>query len=219
MSETAREGVPFVIAAPSGTGKTTVCRALVERDARLVFSVSHTTRAPRSGERDGRDYHFVSPECFAEMAAAGEFLEHAEYSGNRYGTAWASLDATRRQGLDVLLEIEIDGAAQVRQRGVGAFFVFLLPPSLEALERRLRGRGTDGEHEIERRLAIAEREFRAARDFDAVVINDRVDAAVQAVADIVDAVRRGEREEVTRRCSLERVEGALPAPLGAWVRA
>lgn len=219
MNGTSRTGVPFVIAAPSGTGKTTVCRALVARDRDLVFSVSHTTRAPRGGEVDGRDYHFVRDDAFTKMVDTGAFLEHAEYSGNRYGTSWAALDHELRRGVDVLLEIEVQGAAQVRARDVGAFLVFLLPPSLAALEARLRGRGTDDETEIERRLRIAEREFSAARNFDALVINDRVESAVEAVLAIIRAVRDGEEPRVRRECSLARIQSELPPPLDAWVQA
>ena len=119
-------GVPLVISAPSGTGKTTVCRELVRRDPRLVFSISHTTRAPRAGEVDGRDYHFLSPAAFAEMVEAGAFLEHAEYSGHRYGTSRAALERELDAGRDALLEIETVGAAQVRRSGVGAYLLFLL---------------------------------------------------------------------------------------------
>lgn len=210
-------GIPFVISAPSGTGKTTVCRELIRRDNGLVFSVSHTTRAPREGELDGRDYHFVSRGSFRGMVDEGAFLEHAAYSENLYGTAWEALDRELGRGRDVLLEIETVGAAQVRARGVGAFLIFLLPPSLDSLASRLRGRGTDREAEVDRRLRIAESEFRAARDFDALVINRSVDDTVATVMEIVAAVRRGEAEQVRRDRSLARIRAALPPPLDAWV--
>lgn len=212
-------GVPFVISAPSGTGKTTVCRELVRRDPGVVFSVSHTTRPPRDGEVEGRDYHFVGREQFAEMIAAGAFLEHAEYSGNQYGTAWVALDRELGKGRDVLLEIETLGAAQVRARDVGAFLIFLLPPSLESLEARLRGRGTDRSAEVERRLRIAESEFREARHFDALVINHSVEEAVQTLSQIVEAVRGGAAERVREERSLDRTRATLAPPLDQWVRA
>lgn len=206
-----------MISAPSGTGKTTVCHELIRRDARLVFSVSHTTRAPREGEVDGRDYHFLSRAAFRAMVEKGEFLEHAEYSENLYGTAWAALDRELAGGRDVLLEIETAGAAQVRERGVGAFLIFLLPPSLDSLASRLRGRGTDREAEVERRLRIAESEFRAARHFDALVINRSLDETVATVTEIVSAVRGGGAERVCRERSLAQLRAALPPPLDKWI--
>ncbi len=211
-------GVPVVISAPSGTGKTTVCRELVRRDPRLVFSISHTTRSPRDGEVDGRDYHFLSREAFGEMLTAGAFLEHAEYSGHCYGTSRAGLERELAAGRDVLLEIETNGAAQVRRSGVGAYLIFLLPPSLDALAARLRGRGTDRDAEVERRLQIAESEVRAARDFDALVVNHSVEDTVAAVLEIVAALRAGRGDTVrAERCS-ERVSATLPPPLDDWVR-
>ena len=212
-----RRGIPFVISAPSGTGKTTVCRALVAHDAELRFSISHTTRAARGGEVDGHDYHFVTRGAFRQMVEAGAFLEHAEYSGNLYGTAWSSLEAELDAGRDLLLEIETQGARQVRESGIGAFSVFLLPPSLEELSRRLRERDTDADAEVAKRLAIAEAEFREAPDFDAVVVNRELDATVAAVGSIIEAVRAGQRERVVRERSLDRVRSELPAPLDAWV--
>lgn len=211
-------GIPFVVSAPSGTGKTTVCHELIRRDPQLVFSVSHTTRAPRAGEREGRDYHFVDRDRFSSMVEAGEFLEHAGYSGNLYGTAWSALDRQLSSGLDVLLEIETAGAAQVRERNVGAFLIFLLPPSLDSLATRLRGRGTDGEAEVERRLRIAESEFRAARHFDALVINRDVEETVGEVMEIVAAVRAGAAARVATERSCERLGAVLPPPLDDWVQ-
>ncbi len=213
-----RRGVPLVISAPSGTGKTTVCRELVRRDPRIVFSISHTTRPPRAGEVDGRDYHFLSRDAFAEMVAAGAFLEHAEYSGNLYGTSRDALLRELDAGHDVLLEIETEGAGQVRRSGVGAYLLFLLPPSLEALAARLRGRGTDGDAEVARRLQIAEVEFRAAGDFDALVVNHNVEDTVTAVLEIVAALRDGRADAVRAERSLERVRASLSSPLDDWVQ-
>jgi guanylate kinase len=194
-----RRGIPFVVSAPSGTGKTTVCRALVASDPGLRFSVSHTTRPPRAREREGVDYWFVSRERFGELVAEGAFLEHAEYAGNLYGTSWAAIDGPLAEGVDLLLEIEVQGAGQVRERRRDARLVFLLPPSLEALEARLRGRGSDGPEVIRARLELARRELRAVHLFDYVVVNDELDRCVAAVREVIEAERRGEGEAARRR--------------------
>ncbi|MCG8589321.1 MAG: guanylate kinase [Proteobacteria bacterium] len=188
-----RRGVPFVIAAPSGTGKSTLCHRLLADDRGLRFSISHTTRAPRSGERDGVDYHFVSAERFRELVDAGEFLEHAEYSGQLYGTSSGALDALLDEGFDVLVEVEVQGARQIREARPDARFVFLLPPDLAELERRLKGRGTDSPEAVQRRLAVADRELAAAEIFDYAVVNRDLEAAVAAVREIVEAERQGRR--------------------------
>jgi guanylate kinase len=217
----ARRGIPFVVAAPSGTGKTTVCRRVVERDPLVEFSVSHTTRAQRPGEEDAVAYHFVTREEFARLVAAGAFLEWAEYNGNHYGTSWASLDAPLARGRDVLLEIEIQGARQVRERRRDARLIFLLPPSLEVLERRLRSRGTDSPEAVAGRLALARRELAAADGFDYAVVNDDLERCVAEVAAILAAERAGDTSELRRRCdprpALARLRaGALGprAPIG-----
>ena len=184
-------GIPIVVAAPSGAGKTTVCRRLVEDDANLVFSVSHTTRPRRPGEREGVDYHFVSRAEFERLLAGGAFLESAEYSGNLYGTSWAAIEAPLRAGRDVLLEIEVQGARQVRARLAEAVLVFLIPPSLAVLEERLRTRGTDGPEEIGRRLVIARGELPALDLFDYAVVNDALEDAVAQLRGIVAAERAG----------------------------
>ena len=159
------QGRLFVLSAPSGAGKTTVCKGVIARDRNVLLSVSHTTRAPRPGERDGVEYRFVSATEFQKLVGEGAFLEHAEYSGNLYGTSWAAIEEPLARGRDVLLEIETEGARQVRERRPDAIAIFLLPPSLSALEARLRGRGTEDRAEVDRRLAIARREFAAARGF------------------------------------------------------
>jgi guanylate kinase len=179
-----------VVAAPSGTGKTTVCRRVVEEETLVDFSVSHTTRARREGESEAVDYHFVSREDFQRMADQGGFLEWAEYNGNLYGTSWAAIEGPLERGRDVLLEIEVQGAAQVRARRADARLVFLLPPSLAVLEQRLRARGTDAPDEVARRLALTERELAAAERFDYALVNDDL---ARCVAD-VRAILRGERE-------------------------
>jgi guanylate kinase len=191
-----RRGIPFVVSAPSGTGKTTVCRALVERDPMLRFSVSHTTRRPRPGERDGVEYFFVDRARFRELVAAGFFLEHAEYAGNLYGTSHAAIDGPLAEGFDLLLEIEVQGAAQIRERRPDARFVFLLPPSREEVERRLRARGQDDGDAIARRLAILQRELEAVHGFDYVVVNDDLETCVRGVQAIVAAERAGETDRV-----------------------
>ncbi len=188
----ARRGIPFVVAAPSGTGKTTICRALVEGDGEIENSVSHTTRKPRSGEVDGESYYFVDEARFLELQRAGEFLEHAEYNGNLYGTSSEKLRAILEdRGHDVILEIEVQGAGQIREKRRDARFIFLLPPSLEELERRLRGRGTDTDEAIARRLAVADRELEAIRFFDYAVINDDLERAIEEVREIIEAERDG----------------------------
>ena len=199
-----RRGIPFVVAAPSGTGKTTVCRMLVDGDPRLEFSVSHTTRKRRAGERDGVDYHFVSRERFEALVAEEAFLEWAKYNENLYGTSQAAIDAPLARGHDVILEIEIQGAAQVRARRSDARFVFLMPPSMQALVERLQGRGTDSEEVIARRLRWAqEKELGAADAFDYAVVNDDLETCVADLRRIVDAERAGEPEDLRRRFAPE----------------
>lgn len=212
-----RRGIPFLVAAPSGTGKTTLCRRVMEGDPRLRFSISHTTRPPRAGERDGEDYYFVTPKEFLRLVQQDAFLEHAEYAGNNYGTSWKALEEPVGLGFDLLLEIEVQGAQQVRARRDEVCFIFLLPPSMEELASRLRNRGTDDEDAIDRRLAVADRELEAAEIFDFAVVNDDLDTAVEAVRSIIDAVREGRGEELRTRFGraevLERWQrGAEPHP-------
>ncbi|MAG32214.1 MAG: guanylate kinase [Deltaproteobacteria bacterium] len=198
-------GHVFVIAAPSGTGKTTICRRILEADSKLEVSVSHTTRRPRAGEEDGVDYHFVSDKAFRELAESGDFLEHAEYGGNAYGTSWRAIEEPLEAGHDVVLEIEVQGAAQVRERRPSACLIFLLPPSLEILEDRLRGRGTDSEAVIQRRMALVDRELAAAKIFDYAVVNEDLDEAVAQVLDVVAAVCEGRGGEIAREHAREHV--------------
>jgi len=195
----ARRGIPFLVAAPSGTGKTTVCRAVVARDPDIAFSVSHTTRPPREGERDGVDYHFVSEAEFRRLVDEDAFVEWAEYAGNNYGTSWRALEEPLAAGRDLLLEIEVQGARQVRERRDDVRFLFLLPPSLAELERRLRARGTDSEEAIQHRLALVRRELAAAEVFDYALVNDDLEGCIGDVLSIIAAERRGEREALRRR--------------------
>ena len=194
-----RRQIPFVVVAPSGTGKTTICRRVVEGDDGIVFSVSHTTRARREGEIDGEDYHFVTRSEFDRLAGDGAFLESALYNGNYYGTSWESLRAPLAEGRDVLLEIEVQGARQVRERRDDARFIFLLPPSMKVLEDRLSGRGTDSSEQILRRLELAREELAAIHDFDYAVVNDDLDRCVASVMEIIQAERAGGSGELRRR--------------------
>jgi guanylate kinase len=178
-----------VIAGPSGVGKGTVVRRLLERDSSLWLSVSATTRARRAGERDGVDYHFLTPAAFEALRHDGGLLEHFEVFGHSYGTPRAPLEAQLRAGRDVVLEIDVQGARAVREAYRDALLVFVKPPSRAEQRRRLVDRGVDDPGEIERRLAAAEAEEAHARDFDAIVVNDDVDRAVGEVADIL-ATRR-----------------------------
>ncbi|MGH2739116.1 MAG: guanylate kinase [Actinomycetota bacterium] len=174
---------------PSGVGKGTVVRRMLERRSDLVLSISYTTRAPRPGEQDGRHYRFVSRDEFERMIGEDAFLEWAEVFGERYGTPAAEVEATRRTGRDVILEIDVLGAASVRRAVPDSLLVFLEPPSEEELARRLRERGTESTEELERRLVEARRELSEARRFDHVVVNDEINRAAQEVLAIIDAAR------------------------------
>jgi guanylate kinase len=184
-----RAGLLFIISAPSGAGKTTLAEQLAATTERLKLSRSYTSRAPRSGEVDGVDYNFVSRERFERMAAAGEFLEWADVFGNLYGTRAADTQALLDAGEDVVLVIDVQGARTVRRSGLETTAIFVLPPSFEALERRLRGRSKDSEPAIQRRLHVARQEVAAYTDYDFLVINDDVVAAVERLRSIVLAQR------------------------------
>ncbi|MDQ6776545.1 MAG: guanylate kinase [Actinomycetota bacterium] len=175
----------FVITGPSGVGKGTLIRGLLERVPELELSVSATTRAPRPGEHDGVDYHFLTPAEFEARAAAGRFVEHAEYSGNRYGTLRSELERRLEAGAPVVLEIEVQGARQVREAMPAAVAVFIAPPSRDALRARLVGRGTDAPEQVDERLRTADRELDAQPEFGHVVVNDRLEEATVELAGIV----------------------------------
>jgi guanylate kinase len=177
----------FVITGPSGVGKGTLIRALMERLPQLELSVSATTRVARPGEQDGRDYHFLTLEEFERRVQAGEFVEHADYAGRRYGTLRGELDGRVRAGVPVVLEIEVQGARQVRAAMPEALQVFIAPPSLEALRTRLIARGADGPEEVERRLRVARQELQAQAEFAHVVVNDRLEDALEQLTEIVGA--------------------------------
>jgi guanylate kinase len=182
----------IVITGPSGVGKGTLIRSLLERHPDLELSVSATTRPPRPGERDGVDYHFLSPEEFERRVAAGEFVEHASYAGHRYGTLRAELERRAAAGRAVVLEIEVQGARQVRAALPEAIQIFIAPPSLEALRLRLVGRGTDDERVMEERIRVAEQELRARDEFAHVIVNDRLEDAAEELDRIVSAATGGD---------------------------
>ena len=180
-----RRGRLFVIAAPSGAGKTSLVRALMERVPALRFSISYTTRARRPTEEHGRDYFFVGKDEFARMVGAGEFLEHATVFDNSYGTARRQLEHSLADGQDLILEIDWQGAQQVRRALPECVSIFILPPSRVELERRLRGRGTDAEEVIQRRLRDAASDMTHWREFDHVVVNDDFGRALGELEAIV----------------------------------
>jgi len=181
----------YVITGPSGVGKGTLIKLLLERIPALELSVSATTRAPRPGERDGASYHFLTPDQFVEGVAAGAFVEHAEYSGRRYGSLRSELEKLTADGSPVVLEIELQGARQVADALPDAVRIFIAPPSPEALRTRLIGRGTDPPEQIERRLAVAEEELAAASEFPHVVVNDDLDRAIDELESCVRATLAG----------------------------
>jgi guanylate kinase len=182
-------GTLYVVAAPSGAGKTTLVRRLLATESQIRLSISFTTRAPRPGEENGREYHFVDVDTFRGMIAHGDFLEWAEVHGNFYGTSKTWIENQLSAGSDVLLEIDWQGAQQVRALFPEAIGIFILPPSLEELERRLTGRGTDSPEVIARRLAAAQAEMRHIGEFDYAIINDELERALEDLCAVVHASR------------------------------
>ncbi len=177
-------GTMLVISGPSGSGKSTVCKRLLE-DPRVQFSVSATTRPPRPGEVDGRDYHFMDKARFREHIARGDFIEWAEVHGNLYGTLLAPMEEALERGRVFLLEIDVQGGAQLKTLGLPGVYVFLAPPDMEALRTRLGERGTDAPEVIEKRLARAAEEMRAQERYDHVIVNDDLDRALREVRGLV----------------------------------
>jgi guanylate kinase len=200
-------GLLFIVSAPSGAGKTTVVERLVEQTPHLRMSRSYTSRPMRDGEADGVDYNFVSRERFEAMVAVGEFLEWADVFGNLYGTSAADTERILESGTDLVLVIDVQGARKVRRRGIETTAIFVMPPSFEVLERRLRGRSKDSEEAIQRRLHVARQEVASYAEYDFVVINDEITAAVDRLRSIVVAERarlrcvRGEAENIVRTFS------------------
>ncbi len=183
------KGSIFVVSAPSGAGKTTLCRKIVTSDRKVRESVSFTTRPPREGEKDGVDYNFVSEAVFREMVSRSEFVEWAEVHGNLYGTSRRMLKNLMDDGLDVLLDIDVQGARQIRKTYKEGVFIFILPPSYDILRRRLGTRGDTSEEEMERRLGRALDEIRDYRRYDYVIVNDRLNDAVKGLAAVIAAQR------------------------------
>jgi guanylate kinase len=182
----------FVITGPSGVGKGTLIRTLLERVPELELATSATTRRPRLGETHGVDYYFLDDDEFDRRVAAGDFVEHASYSGSRYGTLRSELEQRLRRGAPVVLEIEVQGARQIAQTMPEAVRIFIRPPSEEALRTRLIGRGTDASTDVEQRLATAAEELRAQDEFSHVVVNDRLEDAVAALEEVVRAALASE---------------------------
>jgi len=195
-------GLLFIISSPSGGGKTSLVRALLEAEPEVRLSVSYTTRDARPGEVDGRDYHFVTPPVFERMLEAGEFLESAVIYGNRYGTSQKWIERERAEGHDVLLEIDWQGAQQVRRLLRQVVTIFILPPSPEVLESRLRGRGQDNEEVVTRRLAAARHEIAHVSEYEYVIINDDFNRAAQDLRSIIRAERLKVARQLARNVNL-----------------
>lgn len=192
----------FIITAASGAGKTSLIKALLAKDGHLKLSISHTTRNPRPGEVNGLDYHFVDDATFMRMLGEAQFLESAEVHDARYGTSQSAVEAPLKNGFDVILEIDWQGAAQVRHLYPYAISIFVLPPSIEALERRLNGRGQDSAEVIAKRVAAARTEMRHVGEFDYVTINDDFDVALQDITAIIRAQRLKGAIQLERYASL-----------------
>ncbi len=182
-------GLLVIISGPAGTGKSSVINELFRRRDKLFFSVSATTRAPRKGEVPGESYHFITREKFDEMLAKDEFLEHATYVSNSYGSPRAPVEEKLAEGYDVIMDIEVQGAKQVKEKMPEAITVFLAPPSFEELERRLRGRSTETEETIVKRLQQAQRELPELRRYDYTVVNDQVDRAAGELLTIIEKAK------------------------------
>lgn len=201
-SDTPRQGLIILVSAPSGAGKTSLVRKLMERDARLRMGISHTTRSARGAEREGHDYYFVSHERFNDMRACGEFLECAEVFGHMYGTSRRMIDEFLNEDKDVILEIDWQGAAQLRAKSYADASIFIVPPKLESLASRLSGRGMDAETVIESRLRAARNEIAQYKDYDYLLVNEDFDRAVDALGDIIRAERCRTSKVGLRRAQL-----------------
>lgn len=202
----------FIISAPSGAGKTSLVKALLKTDIGLNLSISYTSRPARPEEVDGRDYHFVSREIFEQRREQGEFLESAQLYGNFYGTSQKWINETMASGHDILLEIDSQGAQQVRKVFSQAVGIFVLPPSLEVLEARLRSRGQDSPEAITRRLAAAREEMDHVSEYDYVIINEKLDKALRDLGCIVHAERLKMARQLARHHDLVTQLGKMPVP-------
>lgn len=189
-----RKGILLVVSGPSGAGKGTICKALLKSNDKIKLSVSATTRSPRTGEVEGVNYFFISKEKFKSMVDNGEFLEHAQIYDNFYGTPKASIIETLDKGQDVLLEIEMQGAKQIKDVYPEGVFIFVLPPSLEELKNRIVGRGTETQEEIEKRFSCAYKEINLISDYDYFIFNEDVDTSVKEVECIISS----EKNKVSR---------------------
>lgn len=192
-------GLIFVISAPSGTGKTTLLKRVMERLPNLRFSISYTTRPPRANEEEGKDYYFVSPAQFEEMVQSGAFLEWAEVVGNRYGTAKAPLERLAQEGYDILLDLDVQGARKVKEKVERSVLIFILPPSYGALRERLVTRGLDSPEVIRSRLANAMGELKEASRYDYVIVNESLEEAVETLRSIIVAERCRSKKEALLR--------------------
>lgn len=194
-----RSGILFVISAPSGAGKTTLCKEIIDIFPELRHSVSYTTRPPRTGEVDGKDYYFVSVEEFRRMVSAGEFAEWAEVHGNCYGTSLKVLEESRSAGIDLILDIDCQGAAQLKRNYSGGVFIFILPPDYTELRRRLSSRNLDPPEVVERRLRNAEGEVRESLWYDYAIINDLFSVAAEELKSVI----------LAERCRTSRVQATI----------
>lgn len=192
----------FIVSAPSGAGKTSLVNGLLAQNKQIDLSISYTTRDPRPGEVDGEDYHFVTREKFMQMAQHGDFLESAEVYGNLYGTSQSWISQENAKGHDILLEIDWQGAAQVRNKFPDSIGIFILPPSLEALEARLTGRKQDSAEIITKRLQAAREDISHVAEFDYVIINDKLDVALQQLNSVVIAAGLRRNRQITRQANL-----------------
>ncbi len=191
-------GIPFIVSAPSGAGKTTLCKKAVAFFRDLRQSISYTTRKPREGEIDGVDYRFVNNAAFDSMVKKGEFLEHAEVYGRKYGTSRKDLKNILDEGLSVILEIDVQGAESVRKKLKGGVYIFILPPSLASSGERLKARGKDSAEEIKKRLKIAVGEIKLAPRYDYIIINDDLDEAFERFKSIISAEKSKSRRMMER---------------------
>ena len=195
-----KRGIPFIVSAPSGAGKTTLCRMAVDFFPDLRHSISYTTRSPREGERNGVDYRFVDEAGFRSMARRGEFIEYAEVHGRLYGTSRRDLEEMLSKGLNVILDIDVQGAERIREKLPEGVYIFIVPPSIEACEERLKKRKKDSPGEIKKRLDIALEEIKKAPNYEYIIINDDLDRAFEELKSVIIA------ERIRSKRSFERVK-------------